>query len=250
MTQMMRRSGSNPLQDNSKHTELAKNVNKAGCKMRKPSVKGSSSPAPASWECLSGWAKQGNQISFILNPSSLTHQWKLSCWAVLFAAQLPGNSTSLEDKQNGRRRVDRLAPVATSKPPLFIQHKACGGCGTPEMGRLFLGVSGFSRMSSAVWPDRVVASASVWPLHLEKRPTQLNKGYQIQNSFLLGWILPISPAETPNGKKYYILSCLRKNNTHITTDCSLLREGPLLCETSKHGLLIMGTAIPAYMLAL
>ncbi len=40
----------------------------------------------------------------------------------------------------------------------------------------------------------------------------LNKGYQIQSSVPSGWLHPISPeAETPNGKKYYILFFLCKN---------------------------------------
>lgn len=128
MTKTTRLPGSHFLQGNSKHTELAKKKKMLTSLvvMLGNSASGALTPA------LSGWAKWGNQKPFIVNPSSLTYQWKMSCAACLLATLPPGNSISLEDKQNGGYRKDRLAPVATGKPLLFTQHKACGGCGAPE----------------------------------------------------------------------------------------------------------------------
>lgn len=209
---------------------------------------------------LSGWAKWGNQKPFIVNPSSLTYQWKMSCAACLLATLPPGNSISLEDKQNGGYRKDRLAPVATGKPLLFTQHKACGGCGAPEKlwDWCIIPVCICCwRMSSPVFHDMgwsicvfFFFSFFFWPLHF-KRPAQLHKGYQIHSTVPSG----VNSSNQPTGKRHRtgrrIIFCpaFAKINTHITTDCSSLRVGPLLCETSKHGLLIMGTAIPTYMLA-
>lgn len=128
------------------------------------------------------------------------------------------NSTSLEDKQNGVCRADRLAPVATAKPLLFTQHKACGGCGATEKLCDWWMISGCiwcTRMSSTVWHDKVRESAFFWPLNL-KRPAQLNKGYQIHSSVPSGVNSTDQPTDKDmNRKKYYILSCLRKTkHTH------------------------------------
>lgn len=79
-----------------------KHFNKACCEMRKPFCKGLRRLTAARRECLSERAEWGNQIAFILDPSSLTYQWKLS-WAVcLFATLLPGNGVSFRGQTKWR----------------------------------------------------------------------------------------------------------------------------------------------------
>lgn len=57
------------------------------------------------------------------------------------------------------------------------------------------------------------------------------------------------PAGRDTGRKEVLYRASTEMNTHTTADCSSSRGGPLLCETSKRGLLMMWTAIPASTLA-
>lgn len=101
-----------------------------------------------------------------LNPLSLTYQWEMSCWAVLFAALLLGNNTSLEDKQNGGRRADHLAPVATGETAAVYSAQSLRHSGETVGSMNYSQVCPVST-NPVLWHDEVRASAS-WPLHFQK----------------------------------------------------------------------------------
>lgn len=190
----------------------------------------------ACWECLSGWAKWGESDPWPIRGS----------WAVPFAALLPGNNISLEGKQNGGHRADRSCGrgqncccLLSTKHvvAVVVLRRNRGTC------ELFLALE-----DELTWWE----SEHLFDLLHLKRPAQLQQ--RISNSKLGSFRGGCS--QSARGQRHRagrgIIFCpafAKNKHTHVTTDCSSLRVGPPLCETSKHGLLIMGAAIPASTLA-
>lgn len=157
----------------------------------------------ACWECLSGWAKWGESDPWPIRGS----------WAVPFAALLPGNNISLEGKQNGGHRADRLAPVAAGKTAAVYSAQSmwwpwwCSG--------ETVGPANYSWRSRMSWHD---GSRSIClTFYISKDPHNYNKGYQIQSSVPSGADAPNQPAGRDTEREEVLYSVLpsQKINTHM-----------------------------------
>lgn len=145
----------------------------------------------------------------------MTHQWKLSCWALQFVTLFSYaciTTRKQTSKQNGRHGASRLAPVATNKPLQFTQHKACGSCGSTGKLCDYPQHIWCSWMSSSVQHDECGTIYICSTFHVLKDPHNQTKDIKFIAQLLQGRIVPISRwVETHNRKQYYILSCLLKN---------------------------------------